>query len=165
MADLDEIYRRYGEMVFRFLLGLCHDEDTAQDLMQETFVRAVRDIHRFDGRCKVTTWLCQIAKHLWYQELERRKRKGAVPLEETLVQNGESMEESLYLKEEKMETFRFIHHLDETSKEVLLLRITGAFSFREIGEIFQRNENWARVTFYRAKQKIAQMRKMRKEDE
>lgn len=162
MADFDEVYRQYGEMVFCFLMSLCHEEDTAQELMQETFVRAVRDIRRFDGSCKVSTWLCQIAKHLWYQELERRKKKGTVPLDESLVQGGQSMEDSLCLKEEKMEMFKCVHDLDETSKEVLLLRITGAFSFREIGEIFQRNENWARVTFYRAKQKLV---KMRKDDE
>ena len=91
-----------------------------------------------------------------------RDRHSTVPLEESLLQNGHSLEDSLCLKEKKMELFQCVHDLDETSKEVLLLRITGAFSFREIGEIFQRNENWARVTFYRAKQKIA---KMRKEDE
>ena len=162
MADLDEVYRQYGDTVFCFLMSLCHEEDTAQDLVQETFVRAVRDIRRFDGSCKVTTWLCQIAKHLWFQELDRRNKHSTVPLEESLLQNGHSLRIPFVSKKRKMELFQCVHDLDETSKEVLLLRITGAFSFREIGEIFQRNENWARVTFYRAKQKIA---KMRKEDE
>ena len=81
MADLDEVYRQYGDTVFCFLMSLCHEEDTAQDLVQETFVRAVRDIRRFDGSCKVTTWLCQIAKHLWFQELDRRNKHITEPLE------------------------------------------------------------------------------------
>lgn len=49
---------------------------------------------------------------------------------------------------------RAVLELDETAREVVLLRITGAFSFRENGEVFQKNENWVRVTFYRAKQKL-----------
>lgn len=67
---------------------------------------------------------------------------------------NESLDEKFCLKEEKMELFQKVHILDEISKEVVLLRITGAFSFKEIAELFGKNENWARVTFYRAKQKI-----------
>ena len=98
--------------------------------------------------------MCQIAKHLWYQELERRKKKGTAPLTKEIVSEKKALDEEICIKEEKMELFRKVHILDETSKEVVLLRVTGAFSFREIGELFGKNENWARVTYYRAKQKI-----------
>ena len=64
------------------------------------------------------------------------------------------VEEQLLVKEEKMELFRKVHVLDEISKEIVLLRVTGAFSFKEIAELFGKNENWARVTYYRAKQKL-----------
>lgn len=154
MLNLDSIYKEYAEIVYKFLLSLCHEEDTAEELVQETFYQAVKSAHKFDGSCKVTTWLCQIAKYLWYQELERRKRKGTVCLTEETVVNELLLEEKICIKEDIMEVFRRVHILDEVSKEVFFLRITGAFSFREIGDIFQKNENWARVTFYRAKQKI-----------
>lgn len=154
MMDMDVIYREYADPVFKYLMTLCNDEDTAQELTQETFYQAVRSAGRYDGSCKVFTWLCQIAKHLWYRELERRRRKGTTELNENLASSGADLSETVSIREEKMELFRKVHILDETAKEVVLLRITGAFSFREIGDIFGKNENWARVTFYRAKQKL-----------
>ena len=123
-------------------------------MTQETFYQAVRSSKKYDGTCKVSTWLCQIAKHLWYRELERRKKKGTTSLLEEMHSGNESLDEKFCRKEEKMELFQTVHILDEISKEVVLLRITGAFSFKEIAELFGKNENWARVTFYRAKQKI-----------
>lgn len=153
--DMDGIYREYGKMIFGYLMTLCHEEQTAEELTQETFYQAVKSSGKYDGTCKVSTWLCQIAKHLWYQELDKRRRKGTVVLEEELVSAEAEMEEQVCLREKKMELFKKVHVLNEVSKEVVLLRLTGAFSFREIGDIFGKNENWARVTFYRAKQKIA----------
>ncbi len=152
--NMDVIYKEHAETVFRFLLAMCHDEDIAEELTQETFYQAVRCAGKYDGSCKITTWLCQIAKHLWYRELEKRKRKGTSELNENVPEEKKALEDEILIKEQKMEIFRKIHLLDEVQKEVLLLRITGAFSFREIGDIFGKNENWARVTFYRAKQKI-----------
>lgn len=154
MLDMDAIYREYAKTVFGYLVTLCHEEHTAEELTQETFYQAVKSSGKYDGTCKVSTWLCQIAKHLWYQELDKRRRKGTSVLEEELVSGEKDVEENLCLKEEKMELFKKVHILNETAKEVVLLRLTGAFSFQEIGDIFGKNENWARVTFYRAKQKI-----------
>lgn len=154
MLNMDSIYKEYAQIVYKFLLSLCYEEDMAEELTQETFYQAVRCADKYDGTCKVSTWLCQIAKHLWYQELERRKKKKTAPLTEEIVSEKKTLDEEICIREEKMELFRKVHILDETAKEVVLLRITGAFSFREIGELFGKNENWARVTYYRAKQKI-----------
>ncbi|MDD2498631.1 MAG: sigma-70 family RNA polymerase sigma factor [Desulfitobacteriaceae bacterium] len=154
MFDIDDIYKEYAETVFKFLIILCNDEDTAEELTQETFYRAIRSANRYDGTCKVSTWLCQIAKHLWYQEIDKRNRKETSMLNDNIVSNKFNPEEELCLIEDKMQLIKAVHILDETAKEIVLLRITGAFSFREIGEVFNKNENWARVTFYRAKQKI-----------
>lgn len=154
MLDKDKIYGEYAELVFKYLLSLCRDEDTAEELTQETFYRAVKSAKRYDGTCKISTWLCQIAKHVWYQEIDKRKRKKTEVLKDTLLSKQSGLEESFCITEEKMQLMKDIHSLDEASKEVVLLRITGAFSFREIGEVCGKNENWARVTFYRAKQKI-----------
>lgn len=155
MVDLDRAYREEAETVFRYLMTLCREEETARELTQETFYQAVKASGRYDGTCKVSTWLCQIAKHLWYQEVDKRRRKGTEALDEGLASSQGSLEEEYCIKEEKMELFKRVHVLEETAKEVVLLRLTGAFSFREIGDIFGKNENWARVTFYRAKQKLA----------
>lgn len=158
MLDTEDIYKDYARIVFKYLISLCNDEDTAEELTQETFYRAVKSANRYDGTCKVSTWLCQIAKHLWFQEIAKRKRKETSALDDDVASDDLSPEDSLCLTAEKMRLIKEVHLLDETAKEVILLRITGAFSFKEIGEVFNKNENWARVTFYRAKQKIVKGR-------
>lgn len=149
-----EDFEEYGMFVFKYLMTLCGNEELAEELTQETFYRAIRSSGKFDGSCKVSTWLCQIAKHIWYQELDRGRRKKEEPLQETGAGNG--LETDYCRKEQTMEIMKAVHVLEENAKEVFLLRITGGFSFKEIGEICERNENWARVTFYRAKQKVIQ---------
>ena len=109
MMDMDSIYREQANAVFKYLMTLCYEEDTAQELTQETFYQAVKSAGKYDGSCKVSTWLCQIAKHLWYQELDRRKRKGTSQLDENLVSPKAALEEELCIKEEKMELFRKVH--------------------------------------------------------
>lgn len=154
MLDTEDIYHEYAEIVFKFLLSLCNDVNTAEELTQETFYRAMKSASRYNGTCKVSTWLCQIAKHVWYQEIDKRKRKQTSVLDDNIVSDRLSLEDEFCRSEEKMELIKAVHVLEETAKEVVLLRITGAFSFKEIGEVFNKNENWARVTFYRSKQKI-----------
>ena len=154
VSDFDAIYQEYGKTVYCFLLSLSRDETLSEELTQETFYRAIRSSGRYDGSCKVSTWLCQIAKHIWYQELEKQSKRQAVPLEEHLPSPEASPEEACLLREEKMRLFRELRQLEEPAREVIYLRLTGEFSFREIGELLGREENWARVTFYRAKQKI-----------
>lgn len=138
MFDMDAAYREYAVMVYKFLLSLCYEEELAEELTQETFYQAVRSVDRYDGSCKVSTWLCQIAKHLWYREMERRKRKGTSELTADMESLEKTVEEQLLVKEEKMELFRKVHVLDEISKEIVLLRVTGAFSFKEIAELFEK---------------------------
>lgn len=154
MLEIDSVYRKHAEFVYKYLFSLCHEEDTAEELLQETFYQAIKSAKRYDGSCKVTTWLCQIAKHLWYQELERRKKYLRSTLNENAISEEKMVEEKLCQREQLMEIFRRVHILDETSKEIFYLRVMGDFSFKEIGQIFNKNENWARVTFYRVKQKI-----------
>ena len=151
---MDDIYSEYADMVFRYLMSLCHDIDIAEEMMQETFCRAIQSSFTVRADCKVSTWLCQIAKHVWYQELEKKKKYVYCPLDENLPSDELSMENQVIQTAEKMELFKNVHALNETEKEVVLLRLTGAFTFREIGEVFEKSENWARVTFYRAKQKL-----------
>ena len=150
----DEIYSEYADMVFRYLMCLCHDADMAEELTQETFCRAIQSSFKVRDDCKVSTWLCQIAKHVWYQELEKRRKHTHHPLDEGLTAGGGSPEEIMIRAEDKMELFRRVHALKETEKEVVLLRITGAFAFREIGELFGKTENWACVTGCRARKML-----------
>ena len=154
--DMDEVYREYAKGVYKYLLSLCHNGDTAEELTQETFYRAVKSIKNYDGSCKMFVWLCQIAKHVWYKELEKRKKHGCL-IEEDFAADGVSVEENAVLAEEKMKMFKALHELDERTRETVYLRLTGEFSFREIGEILGMDETCARVTFYRGKVKIREI--------
>lgn len=153
MDDMDAVYRAHAQTVYKLLLAQCHDPDLAEELTQETFYQAVRSIGRFDGSCKLSVWLCQIAKHLWYQHLRKRQR-DPVPLETTLETSVPSAEEGVLEQEGRLSLLRQIHQLPELQREVVYLRAFGNLSFREIGDVLGKTENWARVTFYRSKEKL-----------
>ena len=154
MLKVDDIYQEYATLVYKYIYSLCHNENLAEELTQETFYQAVKSQKSYNGTCKVSTWLCQIAKHLYYQEIDRRKRKGTSPLVKTIVSKEQGPDERVIQRDTVLELYKRVHILDEVSKEIFLLRVMGDLSFREIGNIFGKTENWARVTFYRAKQKI-----------
>jgi len=157
MIQTENIFERYGQMVYRYLLVLCKDADLAEELTQETFYQAIKNAHRFDGTCKMSTWLCQIGKHMWLRELRRRKKLSDAELNEDMVSWEQGPEEQYQNKAEVLETMKKLHRLPEHEKEVVLLRATESLSFKEIGEIMGKSESWARVTFFRAKQKLKEM--------
>ncbi|PAK47420.1 RNA polymerase sigma factor [Paenibacillus sp. 7541] len=154
MRDTEELYREYSTQVYKFIFSFCHNHLLAEEITQETFYRAIKSIHRYNGSCKVYVWLCQIAKHVWYQELDKRRKSSSDILEDPSFTDSNSPESQFILAQNKMDLFKQLHLLDPNTKEVLYLRLTGEFSFREIGEILGRDETWARVTFYRGKQKL-----------
>lgn len=156
MKGIDEIYSEYFQTVYKYLFTLTQDADVSEELTQETFYQAVKTFDRFRGESKVSVWLCQIAKHLWYKEYKRRNRftEGSVEEMSDLIPSSENLQESVIESDIKIALYQKIRHLDEKTREVIYLRLTGELSFREIGEIMMRNETWARVTFYRGKQKL-----------
>ncbi len=80
---MEELYREYSKIVYRFLLSLCRDAQLAEELTQETFLQAFLSLERFDGSCKLSVWLCQIARHLFYQHLRKTGRE--VPTEQSRI--------------------------------------------------------------------------------
>ena len=150
---MNTIYRHHAQTVYKFLLSQTRDPGLAEELTQETFYQAVRSIDRFDGKCKVSVWLCQIAKHLWYQQLRKQKRE--VPLSEDGVDVPlPSAEEETLDRAGRLELLRQVHSLPEPCREVVYLRAFGDLSFREISDVLGKTETWARVTFYRGKEKL-----------
>ena len=153
MDDMEKIYQEYAQTVYRFLLSQCHDPHTAEDLTQETFYQAVRSVERFDGSCKLSTWLCQIAKHLWYQQLRKQNREEAMPPEGIDI-SVPSAEEAAAARLGHLELLRQIHSLPDPMREVVYLRAFGGLSFREVGDVLGKTENWARATFFRGKERL-----------
>lgn len=158
MQDINEVYIKYSKIVYKYLFCLTHDKDIAEEITQETFYVAVKDISKFRKECKIEVWLCQIAKFLWYKELKRRNK--TVELENENINNLYSktnIEEEYIKKEEKNNLYRKLENLDNITREVILLRITAELSFKQIGSILGKNETWARVTFYRGKEKLKEV--------
>lgn len=157
MQDLDKLYNDYFQTVFKYLFCMTYDADLSEELAQETFYQAIKTYANFRGDCKVSVWLCQIAKHLWFKVHEKRKRYASNPIDEISdsLPAKENVEGSVLANESKVALYQKLQNLDEKTREVMYLRLTGELSFREIGEILKRNETWARVTFYRGKQKLA----------
>ncbi|MEW9095961.1 MAG: sigma-70 family RNA polymerase sigma factor [Clostridiaceae bacterium] len=161
MQSIEEIYREQAQTVYRFLYSYIHDADLSEELTQETFVRAMKSLHRYNGKCKISVWLCQIAKHVLYQEFEKKNKNKTTTLDENIEISTYSTEELIISSESKKEIYKMIQSLDATTREVMYLRFTGDLSFKEIGEILNKTENWARVTFFRGKSKI--IRRMQNE--
>lgn len=156
---IEKVYEANVKTVYKYLFCLTHNADLAEELTQETFYQAAKGIDRFRGDCKISVWLCQIAKRLWYKELERKKHKE-IPLSEIAdeAESFDNIEKDFFLNVEKVELFRVLHNLDISTREVMYLRLTGELSFAEIGNIMGKTETWARVTFYRGKQKLVKGR-------
>ena len=158
MQNIEKIYKKYSNTVYKYLFCLTGKDELSEELTQETFSIAVKEIKKFKGNCKVSVWLCQIAKHLWYKELKKSKKNISLDDIEEL-QETETIEDVLLRKEEKLKLYKDIQKLDEKSRELIYLRIIGNLNFTEIGEILGKTPNWARVNFYRAKQKIREVSK------
>lgn len=154
---MEELYEQNVKIVYHFLYSRCHDVQVAEDLTQETFLRAYQSIERFDGSCKISVWLCQIAKHLWYQYLRKHAREVPVEIPEQEQPVERAPEEQVLTKLELIDVLKEMQKLPAQMREVMYLRISGDLSFREIGEILGHSENWARVNFYRAKEQLLQM--------
>ncbi len=156
MQDMDKIYEKYGEIVYKYVFCLTGNKDTTEEIVQQTFLVAVKDINKFRGECKISTWLCQISKYIWYKKSKKEKLKKEIPLD--ILQNTlyieESIEENFLNKNKKIELFKKLQNFDEDTKNVMYLRIFGNFEYNEIAEIMNKTSNWARVVFFRGKQKL-----------
>lgn len=154
--NIEELYRAYFDIVYRYIRSVSQDGSLAEEVTQETFFKALKKADQFRGDCDVRVWLCQIAKNTLYDHLKKQKKQllGDEKLEKTESAGGELLEEKLAQRSQAMEIHKVLHRLSEPYKEVFSLRTFGELTFREIGMLFGKSENWARVTYYRARVKI-----------
>lgn len=155
---MEELYQENAQLVYHFLYKQCHDEKLAEDLTQETFYQAMKSIDRYDYSCKFSVWLCQIAKHLFYQHLRKYGRE--LPSQDAILEREGAglLEREVLAKCELMDVLKYMQNLPTQVREVMYLRVMGELSFKEIGEVVGKSENWARVNFYRGKEKLLNWR-------
>ena len=151
--DMEEFYQRNYRIVYCYLFSLCQDIHTAEDLTSETFLRAIQKIDTYDDRIKASTWLCTIGRNLYRTQLKRESRR--TDLEKIILADPDSPEDALLRKEQIRLLVKAVEELEEIKRQVFLLRRQG-MSFREIGDVLGRTENWARVSYFRIKETILQ---------
>lgn len=154
MTEFERIYRAYFDDVYRYIRGLSGDEALAEEITSETFFKVMHSIDGFRGDCDIRVWLCQIAKNGYFTH---RKRAGRTQnVEEALLSlpAPDETEERWMQREDAARIRSELHRLPEPYKEVFLWRVLGELSFRQIGQMFGKTENWACVTYHRAKAKI-----------
>lgn len=151
--NMEEVYKEHAQAVYLYLMSLCHDAHLAQDLTEDTFLKAMRAADSWRGECSFLSWLCAIARNEYLSSRRRSKRRREK--EAALPQSAQEAPETSLLHEERyLAMMRRIHALDEEPREVFYLRVMGEMRFSQIGSIMGRSENWARVTYYRAKERI-----------
>ncbi len=147
----EKLYNAYCMRVFSYALTLTRDRGLAEEITQETFTRAFAKAESFRNQSDEVTWLCAIAKHLAVDEHRRQSKITPMPEE---IPAREDVEQRTSDRDLTFRIHLALHALEEPYREIFELRVFGELSFREIGTIFGKTENWARVTYHRARLKL-----------
>ena len=131
--DFDKLYSEYFQVVYKFILKLSADHELSEDITQETFIKAIKNIKSFKGECKISVWLCQIAKNIYFSHTKKNARLKTVPIDEI---NGQAEEPDFTSKELLLEIHRLLHSLPEPYKEVFTLKTFADLSLAEISQLF-----------------------------
>lgn len=155
--DFGDIYEKYFRDVYLFILTISKSADIAEEITQATFFKALKEYKNFKGDKYMKSWLCQIAKNLYVDQVRKKKIYSLEEVKEATTFTD--IEESMIDKNDAISIYKILHCLEEPYKEVFTLRVLGELSFKEIADIFNKNDSWARVTYYRARVKIQELMK------
>lgn len=153
----DEILCAEYEAVFHYVLSLCRNTTQAQDITQETFLKAMKSSDKFAGDSSLYTWLCAIAKNQWINSCKKQQRE-TLSDDVSMLSEGESksVEQQVADRDSAFRIHILLHRLPEPYKEVFSLRVFGQLPFADIASLFSKTESWARVTYYRARKMIVE---------
>lgn len=153
MQDVQQVYQAHFLDVYRYALALCGDKALAEDLAQDTFLKAMDALHRFRGECELRTWLCRIARNQYISHL--RKTGRVLPLPEVPdCGPWEELADTLHQRDEEERALRAAESLPEPARQVVFLRALSGLPFARIASLYGKTENWACVTYHRALKKL-----------
>lgn len=155
MENIEEIYRKYAKLIKNYIFLITRDIELSEEIMQETFVVAINQINKFRGECEISVWLCSIAKKVLYQKTRKSRKNQEVSINDVEIADSKRVEDEYIKNDSKLKLYEALQKLDASTREVMYLRLTGDLTFKEIGKILGKSENWARVTFFRGKQKLS----------
>ena len=151
--EFEQIYTTYFRDVYLYIRKMSNDEHIAEEITSETFFKAMKSIDNFRGDCDIRVWLCQIAKNCYYSYIKKANRTECIDNVE-IAEQGVSFEEQLFRHDTAIQIQKILHDVPEPYKEVFMWRVYAELSFKQIGQIFGKSENWACVTYHRARNKI-----------
>ena len=151
--EFEEIYTTYFSDVYMYIRRLSRDEHLAEEITSETFFKAMNSIESFRGDCDIRVWLCQIAKNCYFTYLKKTQRIDSIEDIE-IAEQSENFEERFFQKDAAMQIQKVLHDIPDPYKEVFMWRVFAEMSFKQIGQIFHKSENWACVTYHRARKMI-----------
>ena len=156
MTDFEHIYRTYFTDVYRYIRRLSNDEHIAEEITADTFFKAMQSLDRFRGDCDIRVWLCQIAKNCYLSYLKKHKHTDRIEdgMLQTLPDRAWTPEEQFLRQDDIKQIREILRGIAEPYKEVFMWRVFADLSFKQIGQIFGKSENWACVTYHRARLKI-----------
>lgn len=156
VLDYEKLYNSYYLQVYSYAMTIVKSRSVAEEVTQNTFFKAMTARRSYEGKASELTWLCSIAKNLAIDEC--RKNSRFAELDEDTPDRSEGMADTVEDKVEDQDMalriHLVLHELQEPYKEVFQLRVFGELPFSQIGMIFGKSENWARVTYHRARLKI-----------
>ena len=151
--EFEQIYTIYFRDVYLYIRRLSNSEHIAEEITSETFFKAMKSIDSFRGDCDIRVWLCQIAKNCYCSYIKKADLTESIDNVE-IAEQGASFEERLFRHDTAMQIQKILHDVPEPYKEVFMWRVYADLSFQQIGQIFGKSENWACVTYHRARNKI-----------
>ena len=150
--DFEDTYNAYFHNVYLFVCSLTSDRYLAEEITQETFVKAMQALDKFDGKKDILAWLFTIARNTYFSHCRKQKRIVDISVSERCE---DAVLERMIDHEAAFQIHEFLHSMKEPYKEVFTLRVLGELPYKKIGRLFGKSEGWARVVYYRAKKQIA----------
>lgn len=154
MENIEEIYKKYANLIKQYIFLITGSVELSEEIMQETFIIAIDQINKFRGDCEISVWLRSIAKKVLYKKTKKNISSQTISIDKLDIVDSKNIEEEYISNNSKLKLYESLQKLDANTREVMYLRLTGDLTFKEIGKILHKNENWARVTFFRGKQKL-----------
>jgi len=153
VTEFEKLFQEHQALIFKYLMKMTKDASLSEELTQETFFRAYMNYTSLRNKEKSAVWLCQIAKHTYFSWYNKQKKESPIDSLEA-ISDDKSIEDAFARKDLSQKALLCLHELEEPYKEVFMLSVFGGFSFKDISLTFGKSDSWARVTFYRAKQKL-----------
>ena len=157
MKDIyEQIYRENSDYIYAFSLRLTnYDQSAAEDLMQDTFYNAFISFTRFRGDCDIKTWLCGIAKNIFFKQL-RKKKHYSVSMTEAeirLLSDGRAFDPEVIAENREIykTLINEIGQLKKRQRDIVLLRLFSDLSFAQIAAALSISEGSAKVIYHRAR--------------